>query len=110
MTSINVGRWLTETITVKRATSHTAYGDATLGTAFTAAARLERGSANVPDAEGRRTGEKTTVFTQTELRVQDLVWLPGANTNDVNEARQVVTVDRRQALDGTITQYVSELG
>lgn len=110
MTSINVEKWLTETITVKRATSHTAYGDASFGAAFTAAARIERGSVNVPDAEGRRTSERTTLFTQTELRVQDLVWLPGTNTSDVNDARQVVSVDRRQALDGTITQYVSELG
>ena len=110
MSLINIAARLTESITYKRPTSHTAFGDSVLGAAVVVPARIERGLLNSPDNEGRKTDDDTTIFTLVELRPSDMIWLPEADTGNANEGRLVTSVERRKALDGTTTHYVSRIG
>lgn len=109
MTIISVGARLTETITVKRVTSHSSGGDMIRGTTFTAAARIERGTTETGLQQGRDVQSSDAVFTTTELRLDDLVFFPEDNTLDDNTGRLVQSVTQRRAIDGTVTQYVSIL-
>lgn len=110
MSLINVAPRLTETITLKRPTSHTSAGDSILGAASTVAARIERGLVNAPDSEGRKTDDDTTIITIVELQPWDVIWLPDGNPADPNDGRHISSVERRKALDGTTTHYVSRIG
>jgi hypothetical protein len=68
MTSLNVSKRLTETVTVKRPTSHSSSGDPVFGAPFTCAARVERLEGDVGDAGGRKRTDSTKLITTTELK------------------------------------------
>jgi len=107
MSIINTAPRLTETITVKRPTAHSAFGDATLGTTFTTPARVERSSSDVAADSGRGDAEATQVLARVELRLGDFVFLPEDDTADVSTGRRIVNVARVVALDGTVLHWVA---
>jgi hypothetical protein len=107
MTSLNVSKRLTETVTVKRPTSHSSSGDPVFGAPFTCAARVERLEGDAGDAGGRKRTDSTKLITTTELKAGDVVWLPEDNTAQVSAGRKILTVKQNRAIDGSIVSYSS---
>lgn len=100
---------MTETISYKRQTSHTAAGDPSFGSLSTMKARIERQQLEQGDGEGRRSSNAPDLYTYEQLKLGDLVWYPEDNTSDVNASKRVVICAPLRALDGTLTHYETRL-
>jgi hypothetical protein len=58
-------------------------------------------SANlVTSTDGIQLATNYVIATETEIALDSRVWLPGADTGDVNEAQRAVRGDWARALDG----------
>jgi hypothetical protein len=106
---LRVGPRLTEAITVKRITGHTSGGDPVRATTITMNARVQRADQDQPLSGGRDAASSTLVFTTTAILMGDLVFLPEDNPADQETGRLVSSVDKRVALDGTVTHYVASI-
>lgn len=109
MSILRVGVHLREAITVKRITSHSSGGDPVRGTTLTMKARVQRADQDQPIGNGRDAASSTLLFTTEPIVLGDLVFLPEDNVADQNTGRIVGSVERRVALNGTVTHYVSTI-
>lgn len=105
MSIIDPSGRLTETITVKRVTSHSAFGDPVRGTTLVVPARIQRIDTDANDNDGRIKLSDAKVFTQVEIELDDLLFFPEDNTSDDNTGRVAKHVEQRRALDGTVVLY-----
>lgn len=105
---MNIGHLLTEIVTVKRISGHSASGDPTRGASFTAKARVQRAPGDGPGVPtGRDAAGGNTVLTEVELRVGDVLWFAEDNTGDANAGHTVTAVAQRRTLDGRVTHYTA---
>lgn len=97
----------TETITVKRKTSHGLAGDPTRGTTLTMAARIERQAGEAVGADGTTLVFDARVFTEppNEVRLSDLLFFPEDSTADDEAGREVTRVEPVRDLDGVLDHY-----
>ena len=95
----------TETVTVKRTTSHSDAGDPTRGTSFTCRARIERAGVEQGDVEGRAVDTDHRVFTDTAIEQGDLLFFPEDATDDDDNGHRVVQVTKNVRLDGSVFMW-----
>jgi hypothetical protein len=79
--------WMDTTVTVAPRDTEDDYGEWTAGTQRTVKGRLERESQDVRDAEGNITSRRDVFYTHENIGHDEFVWLPGANTSNLDEAR-----------------------
>lgn len=91
----------TETITVKRVTTHTDAGDPTRGTTFTARARVERGTVEQGDVDARGVDGTHRLFTDTEILQGDLVFFAEDSTGSDDNGHRVIAVEPKRRIDGS---------
>lgn len=105
---IDISSKLTETITVMRPTSRSSTGDPVRST-FTAPARVERGGSlsSGGDLEAERRG--ALVFSTTELREGDLIFLSEDDTGDLDTGRSVKAANKHIDLEGNVNHYTVTL-
>ncbi len=109
MSSLDIRARLTETVTVKRISGHSAAGDPMYGAAVTMKARVERARLEASDGEGRRSSDAPDLYTVEALQIGELVWFAEDDTADVNDSHRVVACVPLKALDGTLTHYETRL-
>lgn len=97
----------TETITVKRKTSHGLSGDPTRGTTLTMLARIERVGGEVTGPDGNDLTYSARVFTEPPNAVQlsDLIFFPEDSTADNEPGREVIRAETISDLDGVVDHY-----
>lgn len=91
---------LTETITVKRTTSHTDAGDPVRATTFTTRARVERGKVEQGEADGRAIDNTNRVFTDVEILQGDLLFFAEDSTSTDDAGKRVISVTASRRLTG----------
>jgi hypothetical protein len=97
----------TETITVKRKTSHGLGGDPVRGATVTMAARIERVRGETTSPDGQELTYSARVFTEppNEVLASDLIFFPEDSTADTEPGREVVRVEAIADLDGVLSHY-----
>lgn len=95
----------TETLTVKRTTSHSDAGDPVRATTFTCLARIERSTVEQGEDLGRAVDSKHRVFTDTEIQQGDLLFFPEDDSGDDDTGHRVIQVDTRRRLNGEILMW-----
>lgn len=95
----------TETITVKRTTTHSDAGDPTRSTTFTCRARVERSSVEQGDVEGRAIDTDHRVFTDTAIEQGDLIFFAEDSTGSDDNGHRVIQVEKKIRLDGSAFMF-----
>lgn len=108
MSIVDITPRLTEVITVRRQVGHDGSGDPVFAPAFLLPARIERGVQEEADAEGRRLGNSTRIFTKGEMQAGDNLWLP--EDDITGDGRRPVDVSKKVALDGTVSHWTTIVG
>lgn len=81
-----------------------AAGEATYGTVQTLAARVEDRPTRIrQSASGTEAQSSSEVWVTTQVGLGDRLWLPGANTANAREAREVLEVVAEPDLDGVVS-------
>ncbi len=88
---MNLDGWFTDTITIQAITDRDANGDPSYGAQFTALARVEEKQTRVRNREGQEVMSDTAIATEQAIGAQDRVWIPGADTTKVNQARTPIS-------------------
>lgn len=91
----------TETVTVKRTTSHTDAGDPVRGSSFTVRARVERKEIEQGDVTSRTIDTDHRFFTDTEIQQGDLVFFAEDNPANDDTGHRVIDVEKKVRLDGS---------
>lgn len=95
---------LTDTISYKVPGGFDSSGDpASLGSLTTAAARHEQGSFKVQDDEGNERMAQDRITTETDIAANALLWLPGADTSDNDESKQIIKKRKASTPNADIT-------
>jgi len=63
-------------------------------------ARVEKAVGTVQDPTGVEREAKTYIVSESEIKLSDRVWPPGADTAEVNEAERVIAVAEASTPDG----------
>lgn len=92
---------LPHTITVKSQSSVDSNGDQTFGSASTMQARVQNGR----DRDSESIDHSAVVYTTSEIKADDRIWLPGDDTSDTSKARQPIAVTRSESVDGGFTLW-----
>lgn len=95
----------TDTVTVKSQTGVNSHGDPTYGAASAVSARVQRGK----DRDDDSIDHVAVIYSATEIKVDDRIWLPGETTTDDDKARKAVKVSVSPSLDGSYKLYKSLL-
>lgn len=91
---------------VRRLTGTNARGDLTHGEAEEHACRSEAFNRLVRAADGTSTVAGTRLFTEAQVGLEDLVFLPGADPDDVAQSKRAIKVDDAVDLDsGEVDHY-----
>lgn len=101
----------TETITVKRKTSHGLAGDPVRGTTLTMPARVERVAGELLSPDGSVLTYSARVFTEppNAVLLSDLIFFPEDSTADNEPGREVIRAETVPDLDGVVDHYESLL-
>ena len=105
---MNVSHLLTDRVSFKAPSGLDSYGDPTLGSLTTLAARVEYDVKHVASSGGVRRDQVTRVLTTTEIPIGSLLWLPGTDTAQVNQAKTVDNA-RRASLPGGASLFEAVL-
>ncbi|HND51667.1 MAG TPA: hypothetical protein PLV92_04695 [Pirellulaceae bacterium] len=95
----------TETLTVKRTTSHTDAGDPVRATTFTCRARIERSTVEQGDDTGRAVDARHRVFADAEIQQGDLLFFPEDDTGNDDTGHRVIQVDEKRRLGGDVLMW-----
>ena len=104
---MDVGSSLKESIEVRSVTGRGETGNPTYAAAVTVKARVERLTETASASDGTTTVENHRLFTVTELRRSDRVYLAGEDSSDVDDGHALTRVETMKDLDGLITHYES---
>lgn len=96
---------LNQTITVQAPTGVDNYGSPTGGSQSSVSARVELYSREVVNARGERVITTHRIYTQDAIGIDDLIWLPGADTAETSEARRPQRVDSHPDENGATHHY-----
>jgi len=96
---------LKETINVAAESSRDNFGDITLGTPSTVSARVEQIEGTITYENGRQEITTIRIFTESEIKKTDRVWLPGDSTGNSNLARRPKTVKKFVDENGNTDYY-----
>lgn len=96
--------------TVSYASTTFSHGDLSAGAVSTAAARILTSNKIRRMNDGSERVVSTMLVTETALPYGARVWLPGANTANIEESFQVLGVETASMLDGSYTLYRVDLG
>lgn len=104
---MNVRHLLKDTVTIQSPTGASSGGDPVYGDAqHTIKARVEKKIRRVPSAQGWANISVDALVTDTEIKTNDLLWLPGADTTKRAEARRLGTVRTSTTFGGYRTYEV----
>jgi len=95
---------LTDTVTYATQTgSFDSSGDPAYNAQATAVCRHEIGTFLVKDEEGVERQATDRVATETDIPANARIWLPGDDTSDANESRQIISRRKASNPSGSIT-------
>jgi hypothetical protein len=86
---MDLSGWLTDTVTLASQSGAGRDGEPTYGSQVAIPARVQAGR----DRKWPSIEHKDVLYTTTAVKVNDRLWLPGANTGVDGEARQAVHVE-----------------
>lgn len=96
--------------TVSYATTTFSDGDLSAGSISTAAARILTVNKIRRMKDGSERVVSTVLMTETAIPYGSRVWLPGANTANIEESFQALGIETASMLDGSYTLYRVDLG
>ena len=102
---MNLAHLLTDTITYQLETGLSGAGAVTWGSQATTPARVEWGTKTVVGLDGTRRESEAAVATDIEIPNGSRVWLPGADTSSVNEAKRPILTKKARVLGGSYILY-----
>ena len=101
---------LIHAITAQRIVGRTISGDPVYGTKRTISARVQPETQRVRRAsDGEEVVSNTRVIAMEALYNDDRIWLPDADTNDGDEAHEVIRASNDTTLDGRLTMWEARL-
>lgn len=103
-------RHMKDTVTVATPTGEDDWGKPTWSSTRTIKARTESETVAVKTEDGIEFVQKDTLHTFDEVKKQDLIWLSGADSTDVEQADRAKSVESTKSWTDDITYYVVTLG
>lgn len=96
---------LTQTVTYADVSSRNNAGDPVYGSQVSVAARVEFVAKRVLNAQGIVVDSVAKVYTATAIPHRARIWLPGDDTNDDNEAKQILKWEKLLNPSSSLTLY-----
>ena len=91
---MNLKTWFNDTIYVARVAGiNYATGQPTYGTPFAVKCRFEYQQKTVVDVNGEERVSSNHFATDTEIKIDDRVWLPGVNQSDPSKASKILSIE-----------------
>lgn len=97
---MNISSWLNTTVSVKTRTGVAATGNPSYSTSSSVAARVDKKTKAIPNADGERLLSQCMVTVLGEITTEDQIQLPGESV-----WRRAIVVDEGQDKHGNITHY-----
>lgn len=101
---------LNQTVSYKTKSATDVNGDATLSSLATIPARVESKTIVFRTADGIERVSSHVIYTETLLPLGAQIWVPGADTGDASEAREVLQTGGSPAIRGSQVLYKAVLG
>ena len=96
--------FMNQTVSYALITGRDSFGKPTLGTVTASKARVQPHRKLIRDARGKEALTSHVIYLPVAVDLNTVIWPPGANTADVNQARRVLDVDTE--VDGAgVTQF-----
>lgn len=98
-----VSHLLADTVTYSTQTTFDSSGDPNYSATATARARVEHGTFLVTDDSGTQRRATHKVVTEVDIPANARLWLPGDDTADGNDSRQIITRTSAATPNGSLT-------
>jgi hypothetical protein len=102
---MNASSWFVDSFTVQSRSSSTSGGDAAWAAQRVIKGRVEQRQRRTVGPSGVIVDTVTVFLTDQPISTGDRIWLPGASTSDVNQARRMGNVTSASTKPGPSTGY-----
>ena len=100
---------LTQKITIATPTGKDSYGESTYSATRTIKARVENEITTTMDSSGQEKMTDHRIATLEPLTVRDRVWLPGADSSIVAQAKKPIRTESASTPSGTVSVFMTYL-